>query len=241
MVARRARDNRCGRGRAGRGSARSRGRRRAKSRIVPSHRSDRSRIMPRRSAASGREGEAGRRAGLDMLLMIHVEDDAGAAPAPQPTSIGADHRAEGADARLAARADARPRAVGAAQAGEIGALALGPADPDRVGERAERMRVGGGDRLGADRPARREAARRQHRFGRLGARAELAGRTAGAARASRARNRRKDAYGDSGASEAWESAARGTKDRVQPSGDAAEVNRGRSGRGGCGGPCSRPW
>ena len=71
----------------------------------------------------GRQGEAGRRAGLGMLFLVHVEDDpAGAGGAGHV--IGADHRAIRADPGLAARADAGGGAVGAMQPGEIGALAV---------------------------------------------------------------------------------------------------------------------
>src|SRR5688500_12042418 len=93
----------------------------------------------------GAEGKARRRPLLDMLLMIHVEIEAGGRRAAAQR-IGAGDGAERVDLAFAARTDLGTGPVGAAQAGEIGALAVRAADPYRVGKRSERMGVGGGNR-----------------------------------------------------------------------------------------------
>ena len=87
--------------------------------------------------------------------------------------VGADHRAEGADAGLAARAD--PGAAPSAQRrrAEIGMFALGPADADRIFDACRADGLGGRDRA-----ARISSSGetwfipRDHLLGRGGARAE---------------------------------------------------------------------
>src|SRR5688500_2031272 len=87
------------------------------------------------------DGEAGRCPILAMPLVIHVHDQADLARRRRAAveRIDVDDRTEGADAGRAALSDPRPRAVGAAKASDVGALAVGTADPDRILERAQRI------------------------------------------------------------------------------------------------------
>ena len=80
------------------------------------------------------------------LIAVHRDFDAAGRSGAAIDGEKIDQAAIGADAALAAREDSGRLAVRAAQPGEIGALALGPGGTDRIGEAAERMRIGGFDR-----------------------------------------------------------------------------------------------
>src|SRR5436189_2675515 len=139
----------------------------AKSSPLPSQRSAARSIR----ASLGNVAEARGRAGFDMLFLIDVEKQSAHGVAAGKL-VGRNDRAIGADAALAARANARRGPAWAAKPREIGALALGAGDPDGILGRAERVRFGGGDQRQRFVFGRRRVHLRDHRLGRGGALAE---------------------------------------------------------------------
>src|SRR5687768_14374275 len=88
----------------------------------------------------GLDHEPCRRTVFRMLVMIHVhhqiEPPRAGSPAIERKDV--DDGAERADPRRRTGADLWRRPIAAAQAGNVGALPDGPADPDGIGGRAER-------------------------------------------------------------------------------------------------------